>query len=143
MRVKVGRVVNLDKDVNLGDLSPLDRIIASATNAYRNTSFYKRRFAESQERRDEQLRKVKEALGNNLLSIITQQLKNNQLLEEKEDTCIGILLEVPARFSPYLQEVISMQEFMPYNMTVIPANPTVRKFAEPPVLLYVENKSIA
>ena len=51
MRILVGRVVDVDADVNLADLSPLDRIIASATNAYRNTGLYKRRYAESEERR--------------------------------------------------------------------------------------------
>ena len=57
MRVKVGRMVDVDQDVNLADLSPLDRIISSAINAYRNTSMYRRRFAETEEKKEEQDRK--------------------------------------------------------------------------------------
>lgn len=142
MRIKVGRIVNVDKDVNLADLSPMDRIIAAATNAYRNTSFYKRRYAETQEKREEQLRKVKEALANNLLSIISRQLRGNQLLAEKGDVCEAILLEVPARFTDHLKDVISMQEFMQYNITVIYPNKLVQKFAKAPLLLYVENRGV-
>ena len=142
MRIEVGRVVNVDKDVNLADLSPMDRIIAAATNAYRNTSFYKRRYAETQEKREEQLRKVKEALANNLLSIISRQLRGNQLLADKGDECEAILLEVPARFNDHLKDVISTQEFMQYNITVIYPNKLVQKFAKAPLLLYVENRGV-
>lgn len=140
MRVKVGRVVDLTKDVNLSDLSPLDRIIASATNAYQNTNFYRRRVAETQEKLDEQTRKVKEALANNILAIISQQLRDNKLLGEKGDKCVGLLLKVPNRFVPYLSEVISMQEFIPYSINIIPPSKAAQRFMDAPYLLYVESR---
>lgn len=143
MRIKVGRVVNLHKDVNLADLSPLDRIIASATNAYKNTTFYRRRFAETQEKKEERIRKVKEALINNLLSIVSQQLKQNILLKDKGDRCVGVLLKVPSRFAVYLQEVLQMQEFLQYDIKIIHPSQLAQKFAKNcPTLLYIENKGI-
>lgn len=140
MRILVGRVVDVDADVNLADLSPLDRIIASATNAYRNTGLYKRRYAESEERRQEQLRKVRESLTDNLLSVITPNLVENKMLKSKGDECRGLLLEVPYRFNYCLAEVVSTHEFDAYDITIIPPSKMLSKFAKPPSLLYVKYK---
>lgn len=140
MRVKIGRIVNVDSDVNLLDLSPLDRIIASGINAYRNTNLYKRRYAETEERKEEQRRKVREALIDNILSIVYAQLEDNQLLREKGDTCSGILIEIPSRFTTILEEVVQSHEFDAYTMTVIPPSRLLAKFASPPYLLYICNR---
>ena len=140
MRIKVGRLVNVDADVNLADLSPLDRIIAAGLNAYHNTNLYRRRFAESEERRAEQQRRVREALVDNLVSVIYPQLEENQLLASKGDVCNGILVEVPSRFTSMLSEVIESHEFDAYDITVIPPSKLLSKFADPPYMLYICNK---
>lgn len=139
MRVKVGRKVDIDKDVNLSDLSPLDKIIASAENAYRSTNFYKRRYAETQEKIEEYKRKVKESLINNLLTI-AKQMQDNIFLEKKNDTCVGLLVSIPNRYSEYLEDVIRQQEFMQYNIIIIPPNKTFLKFCKAPYLLYIEHR---
>ena len=143
MRVRVGQIVNVDADVNLADLKPLDRIIASAVNAYHNTGIYRRRYAETEERREEQRRKARDALIDSLLSIIYPQLDENQLLRDKDDTCKGILVEVPPRFTKILEEVIESHEFDAYNITVIPPSKLLSKFANPPYLLYISNRRLA
>lgn len=140
MRVEVGKKVDVDQDVNLIQLSPLDRIIASATNAYRNTSIYRRRFAESEERKNEMMRKRREVLTDSILSVLYKQLHNNSILQSKGDTCVGILISVPHRYTRYLRDVLSTHDFDPYNVTVIPPNRSIAKFADPPTLLYVESR---
>lgn len=140
MRVLVGRIVNTDAEVNLGDLSPLDRIIASAINAYHNTSMWKRRFAESEERKEEQRRKVRETLADSLLAVIHPELEVNKTLEEHNDRCKGMLLKVPARFKRFLPDVIQAHEFDAYNIVIIPPTKSIAKFCDPPYLVYVENK---
>lgn len=140
MRIKVGRVVDLDKDVSLADLSPLDRIIASATNAYHNTTMYKRRYAETEEKREEQRRKVRETLADSLLSVIHPELDANKTLGGKGDKCFAMLVKVPARFKAFLPEVVSSHEFDAYTTQIIPPSRSLSKFFDAPYLLYIENK---
>lgn len=140
MRVKVGRVVDVDKEVNLADLSPLDRIIASAINAYRNTSMYRRRYAETEEKKEEQRRRVREALTDALLAAIHPELDSNATLGKQGDVCVGMLLKVPARYKQFLGDVITTHEFDAYEMTIIPPSRSLSKFSNPPYLLYVKNR---
>lgn len=140
MRVRVGQMVNADAEVNLADLKPLDRIIAAAVNAYHNTKMYQRRYAETEERRQEQARKVREALIDNLMSVITSELEQNSLLKDRGDSCQALLLEVPPRFQRYLHDIVDAHEFAAYEITVIPPNAVLSKFANPPHLLFISNK---
>lgn len=140
MRIKIGRIVNLDKDVNLLDLSPLDRVIASATNAYRNTSLYKRRYAVTEEKREEQRRKVRETLTNSLLAAISPELEGNKTLSGHGDNCVGALVKVPSRFNSLLAEVLESKDFDAYQTTVIRPTKLLSKFAEPATLVYFEIK---
>lgn len=140
MRVRVGQIVNVDEDVNLVDLSPIDRIIAAGMNAYRNTGMYRRRYAETEERKEEQRRKIRETLIDSILAVVTQELENNTLAATKKDVCAGLLLEVPARFKPFLAEAIEAHEFDAYSMTIIPPSRLLSKFADPPYRLYVTHR---
>lgn len=141
MRVKVGRVVDLDKEVTLADLSPLDRIIASATSAYRNTTMYKRKAAENEERREEQRRKIRETLTDAIISAITPELLENKTLSKKgDDKCLAVLLKIPARFKSFLEDVVESHEFDAYTMTIIQPARSLSKFFDAPALLYVESK---
>lgn len=140
MRVKVGRVVDVDKEVNLADLSPMDRVIAAATNAYRNTALYKRRYAETEEKKEEQRRQIREALADALLAAIHPELDSNQTLKDSGDQCLGILIKVPSRFKSFLSDVIETHEFDAYSVTIIPPSRALSRFCDPPYLLYVENR---
>lgn len=140
MRIKIGRIVNTEKDVNLADLSPLDRVIASGINAYHNTGMYRRRFAESEERKEEQRRKIRESLIDNILSVVTSEMDNNKLASTKGDECEALLLEVPARFKPFISEAIESHEFDAYEITVVAPSRLLSKFADPPYRLYVEHR---
>lgn len=140
MRVKVGQLVDVDKEVNLADLSPLDRVISAAINAYRNTSLYRRRYAETEEKKEEQRRKVREALTDALLASIHPELDANRTLSSRGDKCVGLLLKVPARFKNFIGDVIEAHEFDAYSITVIPPSKSLSKFCNPPYLLYVENR---
>lgn len=140
MRIKVGRIVNADAEVNLADLSPIDRIVAAATNAYHNTGVYRRRVAETEEKKEEQKRKLRESLVDSILNIVTAQLEGNTLLKEKGDQCVGVLVEVPSKYNSILGEVVQAHEFDAYEVTVIPPNRVVSKFAEPSHLLHFCNR---
>lgn len=140
MRIKIGRVVNTEKEVNLIDLSPVDRVIASATNAYHNTNMYRRRFAETEEKKEEQRRKVRETLAESILAVIQPELDGNKTLSAKGDSCQGMLIKVPARFKAFLPDVLSSHEFDAYATTIIPPSRSLAKFCESPYLVYVENK---
>lgn len=140
MRLKIGRVVNIDKDVNLLDLSPLDRVIVSATKAYHNTSMYRRRYAETEEKKEEQRRKIRETLTDSLLAVIHSELDYNKTLKAKDDKCFAMLVKVPARFKNYLVEVLGSHEFDAYNTTVVPPSRSVSKFFDAPYLVYIESK---
>lgn len=140
MRIKIGRIVNADVDVNLADLKPLDKIIAAAINAYHNTNMYRRRYAETEERMQKQLRKVKESLIDNLVATIVPELEQNRLLSERGDVCTGLLLEIPPRFKKCLPEVIEAHEFDAYQLTIIQPNQMLSRYANPPLLLLVTNR---
>lgn len=140
MRVRVGRLVDTDKDINLIDLSPLDRIIASATAAYHNTAMYKRRYAETEEKREEQRRKVREKLSDSLLAVIHPELDGNKTLAEKGDRCFAMLIKVPYRFCSFLPDVLDSHEFDAYTTKIIPPSRSLSKFCNAPYLVYVENK---
>lgn len=132
--------MDVDKEVNLADLSPLDRIIASAINAYRNTAMYRRRHAETEERKEEQRRKVREALSDALLAAIHPELDANKTLSKHDDVCTGMLLKVPARYKQFLGDVIVAHEFDAYELTVIAPSKSLSKFSNPPYLVYVKNR---
>lgn len=140
MRIQVGKVVNADAEINLSDLSPLDRIIAATISSYRNTGLYKRRFAESEEQREAQRRRIQEALIDGLLASIKPEMVDNVSLAEKGDTCRGILVEVPSRYTPFIEEAIASHDFDAYNIVHIPPSKLLGKFANPPHLLYITNK---
>lgn len=140
MRIKVGRLVNTSKPVNLMDLSPLNRVIAAAVNAYQNTPMYKRRYAETEERKEEQRRRIRETLSEALLTAITPEIDGNKTLEAKSDVCQAVLLKIPPRFEPYIREVTETHDFDAYSVTIIPPSKTVCKFCKPPTLLYVESR---
>lgn len=140
MRVKVGRVVNTDVEVNLADLSPVDRIIAAATSAYKNTSMYRRRFVQDEEYRESKKRKIRESLTDNILSVIYNQLDRSKLLSDRGDEPAGILVEVPARFTPFISEVVQSHEFDAYELHIIPPNKALARFATPPYLLFITHR---
>ena len=140
MRVEVGRIVNVDEDVNLSDLSPIDRIIASGINAYRNTGVYRRRYAETEERKEEQRRRIRETLIDSLLQVITAEMEQNNLASKKGDECSALLLEVPARFKTFLYDAIESHEFDAYEITVVPPSKLLSKFADPPYLVYITGR---
>lgn len=140
MRLRVGQIVNVDEDVNLADLSPIDRIIAAGINAYRNTGMYRRRYAETEEKKEEQRRKIRETLIDSILSVITQELEGNTLASTKGDICAGLLLEIPARFKSFLAEAIEAHEFDAYTLNIIPPSRLLSKYADPPYRLYVTHR---
>lgn len=140
MRVKVGKIVDTDKEVNLIELSPIDRIIAAATNAYHNSAMYQRRYAETEEKKEEQRRKVRETLTDSLLAVMHPELDENQTLKEKDDKCIAILVKVPSRFKMFLPDVLASHEFDAYTSIIIPPTKSIKKFADPAYLVYLESK---
>ena len=140
MRIQVGKVVNTDQQVNIADLSPLDRIISSTIHAYKNTAMYRRRYSDTEEKRQEQLRRVRESLVESILAVVSVELEQNKSLKSKDDTCKALLLEVPSRFQQFFPDILSIHEFDAYEMHIIKPSQILSKFANPPLMLLVTNR---
>lgn len=137
--MKIGRVVDLSQEVNLLDLKPFERIVAAARSAYRNTDMYRRRFAETEEQAEEARRKVLNSLIANLSATLLPFEATN-LLEGKNDIARAIVVEVPVRYSEYIDEALAAHEFDAFNIRVISASDLLTKHADVPSLLYVEKR---
>ena len=140
MRIQIGKLVNTDVEVNLSELKPIDRIIASALNAYHGTAMYRRRFADTEEKKEEQRRKIRESLLDNILAVAIPELESNALLSDKNDVCNAVLLEVPSRFKSFLSDIVDAHELDAYEIIIIPPETLLRKSADPPYLVYIGNK---
>lgn len=130
LRVLVGKMVNVEKPVNLMDMSRLDRIIYSAISGYHNTSFYRRRIAQTEEREEERRRQLRDSLTDGLLSVIYKQLTTNQLLADKNDVCVAVLIEIPVKYVPFIEDVINTKDFIAYEITHIRPNRDAERFSK-------------
>lgn len=140
MRIPIGKVVDTSKDVDLSSLSPLDKIIAAATSAYHETSIYQRRFAENEERANERLRKRRELLLSALLSVTYQHLEKGVGIPSTEHSCDKILVEVSPKYTPLLNDVLSLNDLDSYDIQVINPSRSLSKFCKAPVLLLIEKR---
>ena len=130
MRVKVGRVVDVSKPVNLVKLSKFERILYSALEAYHNNPFYLRRVAETTEKEEERKRQLREYLTDGLLSVIYNQITMNQYLSTKNEKCTAILVEIPPKYTPFIDAVIATKDFIAYDMQHIKPNRDASKFSK-------------
>lgn len=101
---------------------------------------YRRRYAETEEKKEEQRRRVREALSDSLLAAIHPELDANTTLGKVNDVCTGMLLKVPARYKQFINDVILTHEFDAYEIVVIPPSRSLSKFSNPPYLLYVKSR---
>lgn len=130
MRIKIGRVVDVSKPVNLVKLSKFDRILYSALEAYHNNPFYLRRVAETVEKEEERKRQLREHLTDGLLSVIYNQITMNQILKTKNEKCIAVLIEIPSKYTQFIDDVISTSDFIAYDMQHIKPNRDASKFSK-------------
>lgn len=128
MQILVGKIVDVNCPVNLTDLSPLDRIIYSAIDAFYKLPFYRRRIAQNKEREEEENRRIREKLLDGILSVVHLQIDTNQLLKDKNDKCESILLEIKPRYTKFIDEVISARDFSGYTIEHIKPNRDISKF---------------
>lgn len=137
MRLKVGRIVDVSKDVNLLDLKPMERIVAAARNAYENTSYYRRRVADSEEAREEKKLKIRMFLQDNLLAVLQKVQKD---FSNKQVS--SVLLKVPSKYEAFIDDVLASRDFSEYDVTVIHPRYSASKYCSPPILVYVRVKEV-
>lgn len=137
--MKIGRVVDLSQPVNLRDLKPFERIVVAVQSAYQSTELYRRRFAESEEQKEEARRKVLSSLITNLSATLLP-FESTNLLEGKGDIARAVVIEVPVRYSEFVEEALTAHEFDAYNIRIITASELLVKHADVPCLLYVEKR---
>ena len=140
MRVKVGQVVDTDKDVNLSDLKPVDRIIAAAMNAYKSTAIYKRRFSESEERKAELNRKRREALTDAILGTAFKYLERSGALPDGSN-CDSVLVSVSPKYTKYLYDILESHSLDAFQVKLVPPSKDLSKFIEAPYLLHISKRS--
>lgn len=137
--MKIGRLVDIDHPVNLSELKPLERIVVSATYAYRNTDLYKRRFAESEEQKEAAKRKQLDTLIN-IIQATIMPFDQGNILESVGDEATAIVIEIPPRYKAFLDDAIASHEFDAYRMHIVAANELLAKHANIPALLYIEKR---
>ena len=130
MRVKVGQIVYVSKPVNLVQLSKIDRILYSAIDALHNNTFYKRRFAQTIEKEEEKKRQLRDKLTDSLLTVIYTQITKNQILQERNEICVAILVEVPKKYVPFINDVIHTKDFIAYDIQHIKPTKNAMRFSK-------------
>lgn len=143
MQIKVGQVVDTSKDVNLSDLKPMDKILASMSNAFQRTSLYKRRYVKTQEKEDEQKRVERSTLLDSILSVAKRELDDNATLQNRGETCVGVLAQIPYKYCTYLDEVLTMRELDFLSIEVVKPNSFLCKSSEIPYLLYIRQREVS
>lgn len=129
MRVLVGKVVDVEKPVNLVTLSRVDRVLYSAIDGFRKMQFYRRRIAKTQEREEEEKRQLREHLTDGLLSIIYNQITMNTLLDTKNDKCCAVLVEIPHKYVAFIDDVLATTDFIAYDVTHIKPSKDAQKYS--------------
>lgn len=140
MRIPVGKVVDVSKEVNLADLKPLDRIIAATIQQWRSTSWYKRRVADTEEAREEKRRAIILAFQKSILAAVQRGMRSHPM--EGAAPVNAVLLEIPYRYNEFLETAIKSRDFDIYDCRIVTPSRALSKFAKPPTLLYVVQREV-
>lgn len=145
MRVKVRRILDVDKSVNLRKLAPNEKIKAGFLVQWHQTKTYQR----FKQRADEELYrkqvKADEALKSLLLANLYGELSKNSTMSEKGKECDEIVLTVNYKFIDSLHRLFPNlfgedgevnKDFLAFNIELVDECEDIRRaFPDMPVLL--------
>lgn len=134
MRALIKRIVDLDKDPELSELKPLDRVKTAIRYKYRQTPFYRNKLEKTQNELLRERMKEIEELKTLLLHLIQKNIVEKENVE-------SIQILVPREFKPVLNETIESVDFLAFSIEVKKENKDfLLAFPDMDILLEVKLK---
>ena len=124
IRVKVRSIVDTDKQVNLNELKPVDKVIAGFVSQWHQTKFYKNMVKRES-------------------AFTHAELNKNASLAKHDTKCVEIVLAIDAKYKESLGRVMQRKDFISYNLELIEENSDMRKaFNNMPIPLKITKKVV-
>lgn len=152
MRVKIRSSLDLDKPVNLKQLSPKEKVLAGFLTQWRQTKFYKNSKRKADEMKYVEQTKKDETLKNYILAHLYNELSNNNTLKKNNKECSKVFLYVEQKYEDSLKRIlpnlydergIPNKDFLSFNITRVEENHDLRKaFPNMKILLQAERKTL-
>lgn len=143
MRVKIGEIVDLTKDVNLKELAPLQRMKVALSASFKRSSIVQR-YLERGRRKAYLAKKYDEDLVSRCLSYVAYKNlvegKNEYTLQTGEPLK-SIEVAIVRKYEYIIPDLIASKDFKSYNIVRIEENPDMLK-AKPdmPIKLSISKK---
>ena len=143
IRVKVRSIVDTDKQVNLNELKPVDKVIAGFVSQWHQTKFYKNMVKRESEQEFARITKMDEQLSETILAFTHAELNKNGSLAKHDTKCVEIVLAIDAKYKESLGRVMQRKDFISYNLELIEENSDMRKaFNNMPIPLKITKKVV-
>lgn len=143
IRVKVRSVVDTDKQVNLKELKPADKIIAGFVSQWHQTKFYKNMMKRESEQEFARLTKMDEQLKETILAYVHAELNRNTSLAQHDTKCTEIVLSINAKYKDSLGRIMKHKDFISFNLELIEESSDMRKaFSNMPILIKISKKVV-
>lgn len=152
MRVKVRRVLDTSKPINLRQLPPLDKIKAGIISQWQTTTFYKRNKQRQEEAEYMQMMQRDENLKSYLLAFLYRELGQNSTLSQMDKQCESVIITVNQQYEDSLKRLLpalfglpgeANKDFISYDIVRVPENADIRRaFKEMPILLKCSKKHL-
>ena len=143
IRVKVRSIVDTDKQVNLNELKPIDKVIAGFVSQWHQTKFYKKMIKRESEQEFAKITKMDEQLSETILAFTHAELNKNTSLAQHDTKCTEIVLAIDAKYKESLGRIMKRKDFISYNLELIEENSDMRKaFNSMPIPLKITKKVV-
>ena len=134
IRVKVRSIVDTDKQVNLNELKPVDKVIAGFVSQWHQRE---------SEQEFARITKMDEQLSETILAFTHAELNKNASLAKHDTKCVEIVLAIDAKYKESLGRVMQRKDFISYNLELIEENSDMRKaFNNMPIPLKITKKVV-
>lgn len=143
IRVKVRSIVDTEKQINLKELKPADKIIAGFISQWHQTKFYRNMKKRESEQEFARITKMDEQTKETILAFIYAELNRNSSLAKYDEHCTEIIIKVDAKYKESLERIITHKDFISYNLQLMEENSDMRKaFSNMPILLKISKKVV-
>jgi hypothetical protein len=124
MRVKIRRVIDLDAEINISKLSPLEKIIVPILKSLKDSKFYRRQIEAKMEKEQKERIAKEERLKESILSRAYGELTENKWMDLNQPglVCKEVGLTVNRAYESVLHEVIKHQDFSSYHIHIWECN---------------------
>lgn len=152
MRVLVRRSLDLNKPVNLKQLTPLEKVKAGIISQIMQNSFYINYQRSKKEEEYMKALKEDEKVKSLILAELYGELDQNRTLKQNNLVCEEIIITVDAKYEPSLRRLFPNlfgedrephKDFMSFNIDRVPENADIRlAFRDMPILLKASAKKL-